>query len=374
MAKILHIADIHLDSPFSLLNPQKSQARRNELRGTFNSAMLYAKMEKFDLVIIAGDLFDSEYVTKDTMDLIVSQFAANPACKFVIAPGNHDFYSSTSPYSKTKFPENVFIFKTETLTCFRFDDIGVDVYGYAFTGEKTEKNPLASAVYVDRDRINILAAHADIYAKTYCPASVDDIARGAYDYAALGHIHQGGQIEKKGNTYYAYSGCLEGGSFGECGPKGAIICDISWENGKKQIKFKTRRFSLRRYEKLDLDISGAVSQNEVIAAIRRAVTENGFGSDTLLRIRLYGNIPVDADIRAEKITEEDAGVYYLEINDFTAPLLDYEELKNDISIRGAFFRELLPQLESVDDEVRARASRALRYGLAALSGNDVVDF
>lgn len=139
MAKILHIADVHLDSPFSLLDPQKSQARRNELRGTFTSAMMYAKMEKYDIVIIAGDLFDCEFVTRETMDLITSQFAANPNCKFVIAPGNHDFYSSASPYSKTKFPENVYIFTSETLTCFRFDDIGVDVYGYAFTGEKWKK-------------------------------------------------------------------------------------------------------------------------------------------------------------------------------------------------------------------------------------------
>ena len=86
MAKILHIADVHLDSPFSLLDPQKSQARRNELRGTFTSAMMYAKMEKYDIVIIAGDLFDCEFVTRETMDLITSQFAANPDCKFVIAP------------------------------------------------------------------------------------------------------------------------------------------------------------------------------------------------------------------------------------------------------------------------------------------------
>lgn len=374
MAKILHIADVHLDSPFSLLDPQKSQARRNELRGTFTSAMMYAKMEKYDIVIIAGDLFDCEFVTRETMDLITSQFAANPDCKFVIAPGNHDFYSSASPYSKTKFPENVYIFTSETLTCFRFDDIGVDVYGYAFTGEKMEKNPLAAAVYVDRERINILAAHADIYSKAYCPVGVEDIVRGAYDYAALGHIHNGGDIQKSGNTYYAYSGSLEGGSFGECGLKGAIICDATWVGGKKQLKFKARRFCTRRYEKLDVDISGAVSDKEVIAKVRRAATENGYGNDTLLRVRLLGNIPVSADIRADKITAEDIGVYYLEVRDCSAPLLDYEELKNDISIRGAFFRELLPQLESEDDAVRARASKALHYGLAALSGDDIVDF
>ena len=123
-----------------------------------------------------------------------------------------------------------------------------------------------------------------------------------------------------------------------------------------------------------MDITGAVSRQEVISGIRRAVIENGFGNDTLLRIRLTGNIPVSADIRADKITADDIGVFYLEIRDCSAPLLDYEELKNDISIRGAFFRELLPQLESEDDMVRARASKALHYGLAALSGDDTVDF
>ena len=56
------------------------------------------------------------------------------------------------------------------------------------------------------------------------------------------------------------------------------------------------------------------------------------------------------------------------------PLLDYEELKNDISIRGAFFRELLPMLESENEEERRTAADALKYGLAALDGNDVVDF
>ena len=52
----------------------------------------------------------------------------------------------------------------------------------------------------------------------------------------------------------------------------------------------------------------------------------------------------------------------------------YEELKNDISIRGAFFRELLPLLESENEEERRTAADALKYGLAALDGNDVIDF
>ena len=47
---------------------------------------------------------------------------------------------------------------------------------------------------------------------------------------------------------------------------------------------------------------------------------------------------------------------------------------SDLTIKGAFFRELLPKLRSDDERERAVASKALRYGLAALSGGEVIDF
>jgi hypothetical protein len=64
----------------------------------------------------------------------------------------------------------------------------------------------------------------------------------------------------------------------------------------------------------------------------------------------------------------------LEIEDSSVPLLNYEELKNDISVKGAFFRELLPLLQSENEDERRTAATALRYGLAALDGNDMIDF
>ena len=78
--------------------------------------------------------------------------------------------------------------------------------------------------------------------------------------------------------------------------------------------------------------------------------------------------------RREGISAETLGLFDLTIEDASVPLLSYEELKNDISIRGAFFRELLPLLESENEEERRTAADALKYGLAALDGNDVIDF
>ena len=55
--KLLHAADIHLDSPFSGLDSRSAEARRNELRSAFTSMMTYARKADTDLVLLSGDLF-----------------------------------------------------------------------------------------------------------------------------------------------------------------------------------------------------------------------------------------------------------------------------------------------------------------------------
>lgn len=375
MPKIIHTADVHLDAPFSLLDVQKAQVRKNELRETFASIVLLAKSEKADLVLIAGDLFDSGFVTKETMALLVSLFSSVPECRFVIAPGNHDYMWGRSPYRKEGFPKNVYIFDKEQLSCFSFPEIGVDVYGYAFTSEGYAGNPLAERIMLDRSKINILLAHADVGGRSkYCPLAVSDIAKSGFDYIALGHIHQGGKINTAGATYYAYSGCPEGRSFDECGTKGVIVGDFSKNAGRLNASFTNKRMGKRRFEKMSVDITGVASQEALLARVKEAIEKEGYGLDVLLRVRLVGRISPEITLRPEKLTAYAFGVFYLEVEDASVPLLDYEELKNDISIRGAFFRELLPLLESENEEERRTAADALRYGLAALDGDDVVDF
>ena len=376
MVKILHTADIHLDSPFSLFDVKKAQVRRSEMRGTFTSLMMYAKMEKFDIVILAGDVFDSEFATKETMELIVSQFEQNPDCRFIIAPGNHDPLTPKGAYSKVEFPSNVYIFNSDDVTKISFDDIGVDVYGWAFTDTEKEENPLRRGdIALDKSKINILAVHADMSAadSVYCPMTEADIERSGFDYVALGHIHAGGEVKKAGNTYYAYSGCLEGRSFDECGPKGAIVCNVNSEGGGKEFTFSQKRFSRRRYEKGAVDVSDTKSTEDVVEKIKALVKKYGMGDDTLLRVRLFGTVSPSWKIDMSKLNEQTFGLFYIEVRDETLPLLDYEALMEDISIRGAFFRELLPKLKSDDAEERRIASAALRYGLAALEGEDIGD-
>lgn len=370
MPKILHCADIHLDSPFRSGNAGKSEVRRRELRGTFSSLMMYIKDNGISLALMAGDLFDRESVTKDTADFFFGEMAAVPGCRFVISPGNHDPYVPGSVYTLSGIPENVYIFSDTALNRFSFPDIGVDVYGYAFIKSTLDVCQFVGRQPADSDMINLLCAHADVGdpLSPYCPVSENDIAGTGFDYCALGHIHNSTGVKKVGNTYYAYSGCLEGRDFGETGHKGAILLDITKERGIASVKATGVRFSKRRYEICRADVSGSRTEDELVSKIRSAIVGK-YGSDTLLRLVLTGNVPPSLRIRTDEITSRFGdGLFYLETVDRTLPLYDSDALKNDPTIRGAFFRELLPLLENGSPEERADAARALRLGLMALNG------
>ena len=226
MIKLVHCADLHLDSPFISEDAGKAALRRKELRETFSRLIDEAKSFSADIVLISGDLFDRKSVTKDTLDLALSLFSSFSRCKFVISPGNHDFYTPDSVWAKADFPENVFIFKSEELEKITFENVGedgekVNIYGYAFTSQNMEKSPIADFSLDEsaKNDINLLCAHADIFSRAtnYCPMTAEQIVRVGFDYAALGHVHNGGKVFCENNTFYAYSGSLEAQSFHDCG-------------------------------------------------------------------------------------------------------------------------------------------------------------
>lgn len=367
--KFIHCADIHLDAPFSLLSPSDAGKRRTELRSDFSGAVLYAKTEGCKLFIIAGDLFDDEFVTKDTMEMLVHEFSAFPSCHFVIAPGNHDPYTERSPYKLTEWPENVHIFTSPEISYFDIPESNVRVWGYAFTAETLSTPPLAG-FHVPEDaqgKLNLLAAHADLGAplSPYAPLAVSDLASSGLAYAALGHIHKASELKYAEKTAYAYSGCMEGRGFDETGYKGALIGEIS----EDKLALRPVRFCKRRYEIVSADITGAATMADVAEKLTASCAE--YGSDTALRLILEGVTTPDFVPDAAAIRALLPAPYALEIKDNTLPLYGAEVLKKEGTLLGAFYRKLEPALVSENPEERETAILALKYGLKALNGREL---
>ncbi|MDD4772066.1 MAG: DNA repair exonuclease [Eubacteriales bacterium] len=369
--KVLHCADIHLDSPFADRDPEKAAVRRSELRGAFSSLMTYARLNEADIVLIAGDLFDSEFVTSETISLVLREFARNASCRFVISPGNHDPYTQNGIYDKTDFPPNVYIFDDNRLSVFSFDDLNTDVYGYAFTSPSLEYNPFAGRRPENSGRLNILCAHGELgaAASLNCPIKLTDITSGGFDYVALGHIHNSDGVSLANGVYYGYSGCLEGRDFGECGYKGALFGSINKTDGVCKADIRGLRFSKRRYEILTLNLTGMTDAEAVYDKISAAV-EKKYGNDTSLRLVLEGEISPSLILSESIIRQNLENLFSLQIKNNTLPLFDYALLEKDQTIRGEYFRCLLPLLQG-DEADRSDAALALRYGFSALAGSDI---
>lgn len=367
--KILHTADLHLDSPFAGLDISRAERRRRELRETFSRMMRTALEAEVDMVIIAGDLFDSAFVTRETVSLICRELSAL-SCPVVIAPGNHDPYTAGSVWEKTPFPENVHIFKSQNLEKISFDSLGCDVYGYAFTSAYETECRVVGSVE-DPDRINILVAHGDVASpiSKYAPLPVAALRSFGADFAALGHVHNPEATEALLKGVGAYCGCPEGRDFGECGEKGALIVEIDCDS----VRVEPIRFSKRIYEVHSLSVDGAEDMGAVSAAIDSFIAESGAGEEHLIRLILVGNVSPSLVINTAALSENTRGLFHLEIEDSTSPTWNATLLLSDRGIRGELYRTLLPDLEGEDEEKRKTAALALRYGLAALAGEDISD-
>ena len=368
MIRFLHCADLHLDSPFSSLDAMQSEARRQEQRELFRALICHAKNRRVDFVLIAGDLFDSGFTGLDTVKF-VSDMLATLDCPVIISPGNHDPYTEGGLYAGT-LPENVMIFTSEKLSSFYLSHINTLIHGYAFTSPKHEENPLDGCSPLDRAKINILCAHADLDVplSVYAPITSRQIADSGFDYAALGHVHRAPAPVTLGKTLTAYSGCLEGRSFDELDFGGIMEVTVDGNTVKSEkIKIAKHRYMIET-----LDITGAETDGDVIARLRRHIALHGYKDDTALRVILTGALTPEYTPSCTAIADAITDLYRLELKDNTTPILDFEELERDMSIRGEFYRGLAAKIRSADPEERKTAAEALRIGLCALSGKPIV--
>ncbi len=373
MIKFIHCADLHLDGAFATSNTNIAQVRRSELRSTFASLILKAKTEHTDFMFISGDLFDGNYVSKETAALLCHEFRSIPDCEIIISPGNHDPYNDSSVYQKIKFPKNVHIFSTENIKYFDFPEKNTTVYGYAFTSPEYAGNPLDYFEPENKSRINVMVAHADLNASTerYAKISQSSVLRTGLDYLALGHIHSFGGIQKAGDTTYAYSGCLEGRGFDETGEKGAIFGAIEKSGKNAVVTAKFIPLASRKYYVETLDVSGALSTSDIAARIAELVRLRKYGNGTALKIVLTGNVSGELILSEAFLKEKFKSFFIFQTEDKTLPLADSEKLERDPTLKGEFFRILKPMLNSTDEKERECAIAALRYGLCAIAGENI---
>lgn len=357
MIKILHGADFHLDSPFESLPEEKAVVRRAEQRDILKNMVDLAKKEEVDLVLLSGDLLDSGRNYYETSQVMLSTLGSL-SVPVLIAPGNHDYYSHTSPYSILKFTDNVHIFRASEVEKVELKGMPVTVWGAAFTGEAS--GPLLGDMgsVKGSNRINIMTLHGAVGEpeSRYNPIDEKNIARTGLDYLALGHKHAFSGFKKAGNTTYAYPGCPEGRGFDETGEKGVIIAEVS----RGSVGGKFVPLAKRKYGILTVDLSASEDAGQTVL---ESIPQSA-GQD-IYRIVLDGEYSGKIDIG--KILDAAAPKFYhVTMKDITRPRRDIWAQAEEDTLKGLFLRKMRAKYEEGDQAEREKVVLAVRYALAAM--------
>ena len=371
--KVLHIGDVHLDTPYVSLPPEKSDERRRGLRATFMKMMDYVRNAGIDYVLISGDLFDLKCATNTTAELLVREFRNCKDTKFIIAPGRCDHYGDNPIYQSGRLPSNCFVFSSPELSRFDFDEDKLTVYGWAFEGESFIENPLFDKKVDDISKINLVCGYADLDGdinSTGCPVGSADLKNFGADYYAFGSRHDGGEFVSTADSMYGYCGAPESIGYDDPGVGGAIQLIIRYDDGELSMDAKNMTFGQIVFKSEVIDITGVDSNNEIINIISRLVSEKKYGAETALHVELVGDIN-PRFIVPKNLGSDTLGLYSFELIDKTMPLYDTQSFKRDMSVKGEVYRQLLPLLHSEDEDERLVAARAFREALAALENRDI---
>lgn len=199
LVRMLHTSDIHISG-----DGEAVDALRAVVDAAWDTGV--------DLVIIAGDLFDSARVG----DLAVKQTIAELGRlgrPVVIIPGNHDCVDDQSIYKRVDLREagdHVHFAGHPAGEHMHFEELGLAVWARGIENHDPDNRPLEGYVPADPDYWSVVVTHGHYVERgedSYRSSQItqDEIGALACQYLALGHWHRFLDVSEGTTTAY-YSG------------------------------------------------------------------------------------------------------------------------------------------------------------------------
>jgi DNA repair exonuclease SbcCD nuclease subunit len=386
MLRILHTADVHLGARHADLGDAASGQRERQF-AAFKTTIDLALGEKVDIVLIAGDLFDSNTQPTRSVERVAAELArlVRSRIRTVIIPGTHDVYDRASVYrahdlkalSGSK-PNDEFVTvlspdKPEVL----FAACDALILSSVFDTKRAPHSPLRN-VRVGGDpratwKIGLLHAAVAISGKTDGDEVVvtrDEIASTGLDYLALGHWHSA-QQGRAGHVLYAYSGAPEPVALDQDRAGKVLIVALDESRGAKTITFEERTVGKTRFEKVELDAATIRSQPELVTRLMTRADP-----DLVLDVRLKGIKSDELDLDTDEVeTQLRRSFLKVRIRDSSLPALTEGPLPSPDTIAGAFIRDVEAQIAELErgnqDEPAGEMREALRLGRLLMAGHEI---
>lgn len=407
MVKLIHTADLHLDSAFrSRFTKEEAENRRQKQLMAWKELLSFAVEKKVQGILIAGDLFDSPVVSHGTMDFFLSTISEHPEISFFYLRGNHDT-ENTFRYQEN-LPKNLFLF-SERGKKYRLNDrlllAGVE-YGTrdisfgenegdtqgagqaaeqgigqenahgaeALSKSESESEEESKFLKLKEEDCNILLLHGALYQGTPKGEAVQgeegiflkNLEKLPLSYIALGHIHKGGEGKLNNGALWAYPGCLQGRGFDEEGERGFLYLKV--EEEKKEIRKEFIPIKQGEFRILEIELLEDEGTLACLKKIEVAMEKAGIVKEDSLRIILKGKkgLEQERNLRYLQLQLQDS-VFFLEIRDECELSWNREEAMKEKSLKGEFLRVLA----AADNLSKEEQEEIIALGMGLLQGGEL---
>ncbi|EJU1510571.1 exonuclease SbcCD subunit D [Listeria monocytogenes] len=233
--QFLHMADLHLDSPFIGLSTLPQPLFSAIQESTFQSLeriTTVAIKEAVDFVLIAGDIYDSEDQSVRAQARFAKEMKRLEAANIPVfmIHGNHDFIEKHK--EKLALPSNVHVFseQVEVMSHKTATGVSVNIYGFSYNERHIRSSRVGEYKIQGDADFHIALLHGSEVSSSeehdvYAPFRVQEISKKGFDYWALGHIHKRQLLAESPSIYYP--GNIQGRNRKESGEKGASIITLS---------------------------------------------------------------------------------------------------------------------------------------------------
>ncbi|EAC7320659.1 exonuclease SbcCD subunit D [Listeria monocytogenes] len=233
--QFLHMADLHLDSPFIGLSTLPQPLFSAIQESTFQSLeriTTVAIKEAVDFVLIAGDIYDSEDQSVRAQARFAKEMKRLEAANIPVfmIHGNHDFIEKHK--EKLALPSNVHGFseQVEVMSHKTATGVSVNIYGFSYNERHIRSSRVGEYKIQGDADFHIALLHGSEVSSSeehdvYAPFRVQEISKKGFDYWALGHIHKRQLLAESPSIYYP--GNIQGRNRKESGEKGASIITLS---------------------------------------------------------------------------------------------------------------------------------------------------
>lgn len=311
--RFLHLADVHLDTPFAGRTEALRSRLRDASREAFRRAVDEAILEEVDAVLLAGDLFDGSRLSFETERFLLRELdrLGEAGIGVVYATGNHDPGRGGLRAHGLEWPAHVEVVGRRGPRRVVVTREGVPVGFVTAAGHETEREtadlsrafprPPGELPEVALLHTRVRSARSADDHDPYAPSELESLVRSGFDYWALGHVHTRQVLSTHPPVHYP--GNLQGRTPRETGARGGLLVDLG-DRSAPRVEF--RSFAPVRWETIEVgSLEEAHSLERLVSRVRevwdteRSSDPHPAPADWMVRVRLRGATPLWQELGRE---------------------------------------------------------------------------